>query len=269
MIRERAARARRSSPSGTSRGRTRSPSASARGARSCSRACSAATILGFHTQFHCNNFVETVDRYLEARIDRETFTISYGGRADRGRALSDLDRVAAVGRWPSRSRRSRECRAKVHARATAARRDVLLGVGVDRIDYTKGILERFHAVERLLELEPDWHRPLRLRADRRAVALAASSEYQNFEARVRALAERINAPLRAPAATSRSCCRSSTTSHERGLRVLPRRRRLRRHQPARRHEPGRQGVRRRARRRARRAGPRRSSPAPRASCPRR
>ena len=37
------------------------------------------SILGFHTQFHCNNFFDTVDRYLEARVDRETFTISYGG----------------------------------------------------------------------------------------------------------------------------------------------------------------------------------------------
>ena len=32
-------------------------------------------ILGFHTQFHCNNFLETVDRFVEARIDRETFTV--------------------------------------------------------------------------------------------------------------------------------------------------------------------------------------------------
>ena len=32
------------------------------------------SILGFHTQFHCNNFVDTVDRLLEARVDRENFT---------------------------------------------------------------------------------------------------------------------------------------------------------------------------------------------------
>src|SRR5215203_3380991 len=37
------------------------------------------SILGFHTQFHCNNFFDTVDRHLEARVDRETFTISHGG----------------------------------------------------------------------------------------------------------------------------------------------------------------------------------------------
>ena len=35
------------------------------------------TILGFHTRFHCKNFIETVDRYLEARIEHEYSTISY------------------------------------------------------------------------------------------------------------------------------------------------------------------------------------------------
>ena len=35
------------------------------------------SILGFHTQFHCNNFLDTVDRLLEARVDREAFTISF------------------------------------------------------------------------------------------------------------------------------------------------------------------------------------------------
>src|SRR5205809_6198659 len=38
------------------------------------------TILGFHTQFHCNNFLDCVDRYLEARVDRETFTVTLRGR---------------------------------------------------------------------------------------------------------------------------------------------------------------------------------------------
>ena len=39
------------------------------------------SILGFHTQFHCNNFLDTVDRLLEARVDRETFTISCRGQS--------------------------------------------------------------------------------------------------------------------------------------------------------------------------------------------
>ena len=38
------------------------------------------SILGFHTQFHCNNFLDTVDRLLEARVDRETFTVTFRGQ---------------------------------------------------------------------------------------------------------------------------------------------------------------------------------------------
>ena len=37
------------------------------------------TILGFHTRFHCKNFIETVDRFLEARIEHEHSTISFKG----------------------------------------------------------------------------------------------------------------------------------------------------------------------------------------------
>jgi trehalose 6-phosphate synthase len=69
--------------------------------------------------------------------------------------------------------------------------DVKLGVGVDRLDYTKGILERFMAIERLLELEPRWIGKfafLQIAAPSRS----SIDEYQNLEARVRALAGRIN-----------------------------------------------------------------------------
>lgn len=47
-------------------------------------------ILGFHTQFYCNNFVDMADRFLEARVDREAFTVSFGGKltAVRGYSIS-------------------------------------------------------------------------------------------------------------------------------------------------------------------------------------
>jgi alpha,alpha-trehalose-phosphate synthase [UDP-forming] len=146
------------------------------------------SIIGFHTQFHCNNFVDTVDRFLEARIDRETFSISYGGE------LTEVRRYPISIEWPPSALAAlppvAECRARVRERLGMAP-DLNLGVGVDRLDYTKGILERFMAVERLLELEPGWIGRFSF------VQVAAPSrstidEYQSFDARVRALAERIN-----------------------------------------------------------------------------
>ena len=146
------------------------------------------SILGFHTQFHCNNFFDTVDRSLEARVDRDTFTISHGGNP------TEVHRYPISIEWPpaalARQPEVADCRTSVR-RELGIGPDVKLGVGVDRLDYTKGILERFAAIERLLELEPDWigrFSFLQIAAPSRS----SIEEYQALDARVRATAQRIN-----------------------------------------------------------------------------
>jgi trehalose 6-phosphate synthase len=111
------------------------------------------SILGFHTQFHCNNFVDSVDRFLEARIDRDRNAVVQRGRAT-------LVRPYPISlEWPIRLIESlaapAECRKSVFQQL-GLRDDALLGVGVDRLDYTKGIEERLLAVERLLERFPSF-----------------------------------------------------------------------------------------------------------------
>ena len=146
------------------------------------------SILGFHTQFHCNNFFDTVDRFLEARVDRETFTISYGGHP------TEVRRYPISIEWPPAALQLQapvpECRRRVRERLGLAQ-DVRLGVGVDRLDYTKGILERFLAIERLLETEPRWTGQFSF-VQVAAPSRSSIDEYQNLEARVRSLAGRIN-----------------------------------------------------------------------------
>ena len=146
------------------------------------------SILGFHTQFHCNNFIDTVDRYVEARIDRETYTVSYGGDQ------TAVRRYPISIEWPLTSKTMEkpvaQCRADVCAK-NGLTPDTVIGVGVDRLDYTKGILERFLAVERMLEIDPLWIGKFVF------VQIAAPSrtsidEYHDFDARVRAQARRIN-----------------------------------------------------------------------------
>jgi trehalose 6-phosphate synthase len=152
------------------------------------------SILGFHTQFHCNNFFDTVDRYLEARVDRETFTISHGGEP------TEVHRYPISIEWPpaalAGARPVDQCRAAVRA-ALGLSPDVRLGLGVERLDYTKGIIERFAAVERLLEREPSWIGRFTF------VQIAAPSrtsieEYQHFETKVREVVARINARFARP-----------------------------------------------------------------------
>jgi trehalose 6-phosphate synthase len=146
------------------------------------------SILGFHTQFHCNNFFDTVDRFLEARVDRETFTISYGGEQ------TEVRRYPISIEWPpsamAHQKPVEECRRVVRERFSMAP-ELRLGIGIDRLDYTKGILERFMAVERLFELEPHWIGRFAF-VQVAAPSRSSIDEYQNFEVRVRALAEKIN-----------------------------------------------------------------------------
>ena len=146
------------------------------------------SILGFHTQFHCNNFFDTVDRFLEARVDRETFTISYGGNP------TEVRRYPISIEWPPAALQLQvpvpEGRKLVRERLGLAQ-DVKLGVGVDRLDYTKGILERFMAIERLLELEPRWVGQFAF-IQVAAPSRSSIDEYQNLDAKVRAMAARIN-----------------------------------------------------------------------------
>ncbi|MBI1754229.1 MAG: trehalose-6-phosphate synthase [Acidobacteria bacterium] len=146
------------------------------------------SIMGFHTQFHCNNFVDTVDRFIEARVDRESFTVSCGGK------LTAVRRYPISIAWPPEADMLREsipdCRNRIRD-LNGLPLDHKVGIGVDRLDYTKGIVERFRAIERLLELNPDWIGRFTF------VQVAAPSrsgidEYQHHETQVRAMATRIN-----------------------------------------------------------------------------
>jgi trehalose 6-phosphate synthase len=111
------------------------------------------SIIGFHTQFHCNNFMECVDRFLECRVDREQNAVVQRGRATLIRPYP-ISLEWPV-HWLETALPPDECRTSVIAEL-GLRPDALLGVGVDRLDYTKGIEERFLAVERLLEQHPQF-----------------------------------------------------------------------------------------------------------------
>jgi trehalose 6-phosphate synthase len=146
------------------------------------------SILGFHTQFHCNNFLDTIERLIEARVDREMFTVTYRGE------LTAVKRYPISIEWPpSRAATAvsvEQCRAAVRQRHGLPEGHAI-GIGVDRLDYTKGVEERLRAIERLFELQPEWLGKFTF------VQLAAPTRtriehYQQYQARVEALAARIN-----------------------------------------------------------------------------
>jgi trehalose 6-phosphate synthase len=147
-----------------------------------------ADLVGFHIQFHCNNFLETVDRTLESRIEWEHFTVRRG------------DHITLVKPFPISISFPPSSKEPPDRAINASKESLLkelgvkakyLGVGVDRIDYTKGIIERFQAVERFLEKYPPYQ------GDFTFVELGAPSrthikKYHDLMAEVEAESDRIN-----------------------------------------------------------------------------
>src|SRR5438552_15872762 len=105
-----------------------------------------ADLIGFHTQYHCNNFLETVNNTLESRVIWENFSVKIGNQ------------FTLVKPFPmSIAFTLKDYDNETEGKQTAA--DILkqyglsadyLGVGVDRMDYTKGLKETFLAIERYL-----------------------------------------------------------------------------------------------------------------------
>jgi trehalose 6-phosphate synthase len=109
-------------------------------------------IIGFHIQFHCNNFLETVDRFLESKIDWEQFSVTRGGRS----TLIKPFPISVSAELSSGTTPQDGWPAKEDLLRKVGVRGEYLGVGVDRIDYTKGIPERFRAIERFFEKHPEY-----------------------------------------------------------------------------------------------------------------
>jgi trehalose 6-phosphate synthase len=147
------------------------------------------SILGFQTPADCRNFIESVESSLEAHVDREKNIITYAGRQTIVRAYPVS--IEWPNRWVCRSAPISECRDAVR-RQLHLSPDVHLGVGVDRLDYTKGIHEKFLTVERLLDTHPELRRRFVF------VQLAEPSReslpaYRDLRALLLAAADRINA----------------------------------------------------------------------------
>jgi trehalose 6-phosphate synthase len=144
-------------------------------------------LLSFHVQYHCNNFLDTVDRALESKVDMERFAVTRGGKTTsvRPQAIS-IDPDLAASYAPLDSKKNERW-----TRHRLGLRDQLLLVGVDRVDYTKGIPERFRAIDRLLTLHPELKREFSF------VQIAAPSRvhiptYRRLNEELAGLVEEIN-----------------------------------------------------------------------------
>jgi trehalose-6-phosphate synthase len=114
-----------------------------------------ADLIGFHIQSHCNNFLETVDRVVESRVDREHFSVL---RQDHRTMVRPFPiSVAFTGDDAAENDNNGfdYLERSVLMRSLGVE-TTFMGIGVDRVDYTKGILERFLAIERFLDKHPSY-----------------------------------------------------------------------------------------------------------------
>lgn len=114
-------------------------------------------LLGFQLRYHCQNFLDTVDRALEARVDQERCEITRNGKVTVVRPFPisiDFDQHLATAQS-----------AKVASymdgwRVRLGLQEERIAVGIDRLDYTKGIPERFKAIDVFLDKNPSYRKKL-------------------------------------------------------------------------------------------------------------
>ncbi len=148
-------------------------------------------LMGFHIRYHCNNFLDTVDRAIEARVDRERYEVVRGGRRTEVHPFPisvDFDAI-------SKHAQSNEVAEEINALKTRLGiSDEVIGVGMDRIDYKKGIPERLKAMERFFDKFPDYcHKVAFIQAG--VPSRVHIEAYQTLNEEVDTLVEEINFKL--------------------------------------------------------------------------
>lgn len=116
-----------------------------------------ADLIGFHTATYVKHFLDCCERIIKLQVDRTTGEVAVG------------DRLVKVGAFPlgipvdffAKTAASPKVRERAERIRRALRSPIVI-LGVDRLDYTKGILERLLGFERFLETNPAYHRRVTL-----------------------------------------------------------------------------------------------------------
>jgi len=142
-----------------------------------------ADLVGFHTQYYCNNFLETVERAIEARVEWEQFAVTRGQRTTLVKPFPISVAPNFVANPPSVSRADLLRELGISCE--------FLGVGVERLDYTKGLPERVRAIGRFLERSPEYQERL-VFVQLAAPSRSSIARYQEIDAEVDAAVRDVN-----------------------------------------------------------------------------
>ncbi|KPJ69503.1 alpha,alpha-trehalose-phosphate synthase [candidate division WOR-1 bacterium DG_54_3] len=147
-----------------------------------------ADLLGFHLHYHVDNFLETINQNLEAKVDKVASSVIYGGIETLVRPYPiSIDSEKISEEASSKEIKKDIERIKEELGITSE----LIGIGTDRIDYTKGILEKFMAIDRFLEKYPEFQgRFVYIQIG--SLSRIHLDTYKNLNDEINSLVERIN-----------------------------------------------------------------------------
>ncbi|NNL84839.1 MAG: trehalose-phosphatase, partial [Myxococcales bacterium] len=136
-------------------------------------------LIGFQIESYARNFMDCVEQGLGARVDRKRRIVEYGNR------------TARIGVFPiGISFRDFESTAYAEVAPGAPKREHVV-LGVDRLDYTKGIPHRIRAFERLMELHPE-HREQVTFLQLAVPSRAQVAEYRSLKREIDEMVGRVN-----------------------------------------------------------------------------
>jgi trehalose 6-phosphate synthase len=146
-------------------------------------------LVGFHTDEYCRNFLDCVDAVTDARVDRGSRSVAYGDRRTFVRSFPlgiDAARQARLAESQTADDYWREFRESYEIEPAET-----LAVGVERLDYTKGIEERLAGLERFWEENPEWRGDLTY-VQKGTESRSGIEAYSRLQDRVEAAVERVN-----------------------------------------------------------------------------
>jgi len=146
-------------------------------------------LLGFHIRYHCGNFMETVKLELEARVDAERNSVIYGGHETLIRAFPisvDFDEVSERAQSEDTQKTVKKLKDEF-----SIGKNLFIMIGLDRIDYTKGLIQKIQAIDRFFEKFPQYKGKV-LFIQKGGLSRMHINEYKALNERLNDLVEEVN-----------------------------------------------------------------------------
>ena len=145
-------------------------------------------LLGFHIKYHCHNFLSTCESELEAKVDWEESAVTYKGHKTLVKDFPisvDFEQMSEMASAKDVTKKVEDLPSEIDPPYE------ILALSIDRVDYTKGIVEKIRAVDRFLEKYPQYQKKF-VFFQKGALSRLHIKTYKNLIDEIQSIAEEIN-----------------------------------------------------------------------------